>query len=213
MEMTWSGNWNAIKLRWLGHSCFRVEYGGSAVVIDPFALGSVPGLRDIQETADGALCSHEHHDHNYREGVELTGKGAGMKITPLASFHDDTQGSQRGPNLIHLLEAGGVRVAHMGDIGCMPAPAILEKLRGVDAVMIPVGGHYTVGPKEALEIVQQIGPRVVIPMHYRSESFGFDVIGPVEDYLEICGPWRRYPGPEIVITPEMEPHTAVLTYQ
>ena len=135
-----------------------------------------------------------------------------IQVTPLESFHDGERGQLRGPNTMYLLEGGGVRAAHLGDIGCMPEPSLLERLQGLDAVMLPVGGHYTVGPQEAQAIVEAIQPRVVIPMHYRSERFGFDVIGPVEDFLKICGPWKRYESDSIEIRPGMEAHTAVLTY-
>ncbi len=100
----------------------------------------------------------------------------------------------------------------MGDIGCMPSPEVIEALRGVDAMLIPVGGYYTVGPKEAMEIVEATAPRVVIPMHYRSPDFGFDVLGPVEDFLALCGNWRKAERNSIDITPDTEPGTVVLQY-
>lgn len=202
-----------MKLRWLGHACFRVECGGYSIVIDPFAPGSVPGCRDVHETANRVLCTHQHHDHNYAQGVAIVETdGEPIRVTALESFHDGEQGRLRGPNTMYLLEGGGVRAAHLGDIGCMPDPCQLKRLQGLDAVMVPVGGHYTVGPREAQNILEAIRPRVVIPMHYRSERFGFDVIGPVEDFLELCGPWNRYEGDSIAIEPGMEAHTAVLAY-
>lgn len=201
-----------IKLTWLGHSCFRAECATSKIIIDSFAPGSVPGLRDIHEQAQMALCSHEHHDHNYREGVTLTGAESEIDVQSYPSFHDDCQGEKRGPNSIHVLSDGSVRIAHMGDIGCMPSPEVIEALRGVDAMLIPVGGYYTVGPKEAMEIVEATAPRVVIPMHYRSPDFGFDVLGPVEDFLALCGNWRKAEGNSIDITPDTEPGTVVLQY-
>ena len=107
----------SIQIQWLGHSCFRVECQGYAVVLDPFEPGSVPGLRDIRQTADQVLCSHQHHDHNYRAGVALRQDGPAnpFTITALPSFHDGCGGAKRGPNTIHLLEAQGLRVAHLGD--------------------------------------------------------------------------------------------------
>ncbi len=201
-----------IKLTWLGHSCFRAECATSKIIIDSFAPGSVPGLRDIHEQAQMALCSHEHHDHNYREGVTLTGGESEIDVQSYPSFHDDCQGEKRGPNSIHVLSDGSVRIAHMGDIGCMPSPEVIEALRGVDAMLIPVGGYYIVGPKEAMEIVEATAPRVVIPMHYRSPDFGFDVLGPVEDFLALCGNWRKAEGNSIDITPDTEPGTVVLQY-
>ena len=117
------------------------------------------------------------------------------------------------PNTIHLLEAGGLRVAHMGDAGCMPSPEILERLQELDAVMLPVGGYYTVGPEEAQAIVEAIHPRVVIPMHYRSDRFGFDVLAPVEKFLDLnAGHWMRYDTDTLEIHGGMSHHVAVLTY-
>ena len=198
-------------ITWLGHSCFRVTCGDSIVVLDPYEPGSVPGCGDICETADQVLCSHEHHDHNYRAGVRLSGRGKGaIQVTALPWYHDDCQGKKRGPSTIYLLEGGGVRVAHFGDVGCMPSQEIVEQLRGVDAALLPVGGFYTVGPQEAKEIVDAIRPRVVVPMHYRSESFGFDVIGPVEDFLALCQNVKRYDSATLEIVPQMEEQTAVL---
>ena len=128
-------------ITWLGHSCFRVTCGDSIIVLDPYEPGSVPGCGDICETADQVLCSHEHHDHNYRAGVHLTGRGEGaIQVTALPWYHDDCEGKKRGPSTIYLLEGGGVRVAHFGDVGCMPSEEIVEQLRGVDAALLPVGG-------------------------------------------------------------------------
>ena len=80
-------------ITWLGHSCFRVECGDYAVVLDPYEPGSVPGCGDVRETADQVLCSHEHHDHNYRGGVTLTGRGEGpIQVTALPWYHDDCEG-------------------------------------------------------------------------------------------------------------------------
>lgn len=204
----------SIQIKWLGHSCFRVECDGYAVVLDPFEPGSVPGCQDINETADQVLCSHEHYDHNYRQGVVLRqdGRKNPFTIKALDSFHDDCQGAKRGPNLIHLLEADGLRAAHFGDVGAMPSSQVLEQLQGLDAIMLPVGGFYTVGPKEAQAIVEAISPRVVIPMHYRSDRFGFDVLGTVEEFLEICGRWVRCDSDTLEVVPEMSHYTAVLTY-
>lgn len=204
----------AIQIKWLGHSCFRVECEGYAIVLDPFEPGSVPGFRDIQETADQVLCSHEHHDHNFRAGVTLRENSPQnpFTVTALPSYHDDCQGTKRGPNTIHLLEAQGLRVAHLGDVGGMPSTEVLEQLKNLDAVMVPIGGFYTVGPKEAQAIVEAIAPRVVIPMHYRSQTFGFDVLGTLEGFLEVCGRWVRCDTDTLEVTPNMSHYTALLTY-
>lgn len=204
----------AIQLNWLGHSCFRVQAHGFTIVLDPFAPGSVPGYRDIDEKADLVLCSHDHHDHNHRAAVTLITpqKENPFTITTLSSFHDDQDGAQRGPNTITILECNGVRVAHMGDIGCMPGTLALEKLSGVDMLLLPVGGYYTVGPKEAKAIADAVSPRAVIPMHYRSDRFGYDVIGPVEEFLRLYDSYKTLDGSSVEITPDGPSGVVVLSY-
>ena len=206
---------SAIQIQWLGHSCFRVECQGYVIVLDPFAPGSVPGCKDIQNVeADQVLCSHEHGDHNYRAGVILRENGPEnpFTITALPWYHDYQQGALRGPNTIYVLEAQGLRVAHFGDVGCMPSQEVLDQLKNLDAIMLPVGGHFTVGPQEAMDIVKAIQPRVVIPMHYRSDEFGFEVLGTVGAFLEVCGKWVRCDTDTLEVTPNMSQYTAVLTY-
>ena len=206
---------SAIQIQWLGHSCFRVECQGYVIVLDPFAPGSVPGCKDIQNVeADQVLCSHEHGDHTYRAGVILREDSPEnpFTITALPWYHDDQQGALRGPNTIYVLEAQGLRVAHFGDVGCMPSQEVLDQLKNLDAIMLPVGGHFTVGPQEAMDIVKAIQPRVVIPMHYRSDEFGFEVLGTVGAFLEVCGKWVRCDTDTLEVTPNMSQYTAVLTY-
>lgn len=192
----------SIQIRWLGHSCFRIERGNYAIVLDPFEPGSVPGLAPIDEKADLVLCSHDHYDHNCRAAVKLpeTPRENPFRVTALSSYHDDKQGELRGKNTIYLLEADGIKLVHFGDIGCMPSELILEKLRGADVILLPVGGHYTVGPAEAKAIADAVQPKAVIPMHYRSEAFGFDVLGPVEDFLALCGEHVQAPADTMEIT-------------
>ena len=206
---------SSIQIQWLGHSCFRVECQGYVIVLDPFSPGSVPGCKDIQNVeADQVLCSHEHGDHNYRAGVILREDGPEnpFTVTALPWYHDGQQGAQRGPNTIDVLEAQGLRVAHFGDVGCMPSQEVLDQLQNLDAIMLPVGGHFTVGPQEAMDIVKAIQPRVVIPMHYRSDEFGFEVLGTVGAFLDVCGKWVHCDTDTLEVTPNMSHYTAVLTY-
>lgn len=206
---------SSIQIQWLGHSCFRVECQGYVIVLDPFSPGSVPGCKDIQNVeADQVLCSHEHGDHNYRAGVILREDGPEnpFTVTALPWYHDGQQGAQRGPNTIYVLEAQGLRVAHFGDVGCMPSQEVLDQLQKLDAIMLPVGGHFTVGPQEAMDIVKAIQPRVIIPMHYRSDEFGFEVLGTVGAFLDVCGKWVHCDTDTLEVTPNMSHYTAVLTY-
>ena len=200
---------------WNGHSCFALDTAQGAVVLDPYQDGSVPGLSPLRLSADLVLCSHGHRDHGARETVTLTGRPFSLQVEELPTFHDPEGGALRGPNTIHIISAEGLRVAHLGDLGCDLTPEQADKLAGLDALMIPVGGYYTIDAQQARAVAQALKPRVVIPMHYRSPAFGYDVIGPLEDYLALCGGENvvRYPGSALELTKDTPAQTAVLTYQ
>lgn len=200
-----------MRLTWLGHSCFKVESGGYTIVLDPYEDGSVPGCAPVRESADEVLCSHEHFDHNFRDGVTLKKSGAApIKVDTILTYHDDKKGTLRGSDKIHILDDGQVKVAHMGDLGCELEPEQAEKLKGLDAVLIPVGGYYTIDALQAKKLIDQIKPKVTIPMHYRGEGFGFDVLGTVEDYTKQCSDVEDYPTNVIEIEKDTKRQTAVL---
>lgn len=200
-----------MKITWLGHSCFKVETEGYAIVLDPYEDGSVPGCLTVREEADEVLCSHEHFDHNFRGGVTLRKHGPSpVKVEVISTWHDDKKGEKRGTNKIHILDDGQARVAHLGDLGCELEPEQKEKLKGLDAVLIPVGGYYTIDGAQARKLVEEIKPRVTVPMHYRGEGFGFDVLGTVEDYTRFCGDVKIYEENSIEITKDTPSQTAVL---
>lgn len=205
-----------MEVKWLGHACFKLTHEGYSVVIDPFQPGSVPGLRDIQETADMVLCTHGHYDHNYAEGVKLTGNSerGEFKVTKLTVCHDDAGGSLRGMSDILLLEIDGYRVAHFGDIGCALTDEQKDMLRGLDLAMIPVGGYYTIDAAQAARMVRDLSPAVVIPMHYTGDSYGFDEIGRVEAFIELFDEERVQVVNSNTVTIEknMPAQVIVLTY-
>ena len=174
-------------LTWLGHSCFKIEKEGYTVIVDPYKDDSVPGLRKIRETADLVFCSHEHGDHCGRECVKIREGGKNpFQITEIPTYHDDSEGSQRGKNIIRIFDDGEARIAHFGDLGCLLTPEQEELLGGLDLVLIPVGGFYTIDGETAAEIVKRIKPKKVIPMHYRDSKrgYGYEVIGPVQPFTK-----------------------------
>lgn len=171
-----------MKLTWLGHSCFLLETTSGSVVFDPYAPQSVPGLLLPPLTADAVLCSHGHRDHNYARAVRLSGKEPSFSVRRMESFHDDRQGALRGENLISTVEAEKMRIVHLGDLGMMPDAGQLDALRRADLLMIPVGGYYTIDAKTALALVKELSPRIVVPMHFRGEGFGYDVIATVDEF-------------------------------
>lgn len=198
-----------MKITYLAHSCFAVEENNYRVVFDPYKPGSVPGCKDLQVTANKVICSHGHGDHNAAEQVEVVPGGeCPFAITTIKSYHDDKKGLLRGRNNITILR-GEVSLAHMGDIGCELKDDQYRELAGVDVLLIPVGGHYTIDAAQAKAMADRIGARVVIPMHYRGDGFGYDVIGPVTEFTKLCKDVKYY-GDEIEVTPETEKQTAVL---
>lgn len=198
-----------MKITWYGHACFLLESDCGSVVFDPYAPGKVPGWTLPELSADLVLCSHGHGDHNYAAGVSPTGAAFRGAVTKLPSFHDDRGGALRGENTITLVEAEGLRVVHMGDIGCMLTEEQRAALGRVDVLMIPVGGHYTVDAAGAWEIVRAIGPGIVIPMHFRGRGFGYDVISTVEPFLKLAGNVKEIDGMSYTVDLADAPTTIV----
>jgi len=198
-----------MKITYLAHSCFLVEEKGYRVVFDPYKPGSVPGCRSLNVSANQVICSHGHSDHNATDQVRVVDGGVcPFEITTIKSYHDDKKGLLRGRNNITILR-GEVSLAHMGDVGCKLKDDQYRQLAGVDVLLIPVGGHYTIDAAEAKKMADKIGARVVIPMHYRGDGFGYDVIGPVTDFTKLCDNVQYY-GDEIEVTPATEKQVAVL---
>ncbi len=173
-----------VKIEYFGHACFRLTGLGQRVVLDPYEDGSVPGCPDLRLDAEFVYCSHAHHDHNAVHCVALRDGGAPrFGLTELETDHDDAGGSKRGKNTIRVFDFGSVRVAHFGDLGRELTPEEAKALQGLDCALIPVGGFFTIDAKQAAAIAKAIQPRMVIPMHYRTESTGFDVIADIDDAL------------------------------
>ncbi len=176
-----------MKLTWIGHSCFKIEKDGYTVILDPYEDGSVPGLPPMREKANLVLCSHGHSDHNAVDLVEIEEAGENpFTITTIDTYHDDTQGSQRGPSRIHIFEDGETKVIHLGDLGCELTPDQLEQIRGADVILIPVGGFFTIDANQAAELIEEVQPKIAIPMHYRDElmGFGYDEIDTVDEFMD-----------------------------
>lgn len=201
-----------MKLTWFGHACFKLDNNGYTVVFDPYRKGTVPGLSLPRIEADMVLCSHQHADHNgVSEVIMKKGGVSPYKITKIAAFHDGQHGKLRGQNIIHILDDGSFRIAHMGDLGCPLTKEQADMLSNLDVCMIPVGGFYTIDAKQAKEIVRLIKPRVVIPMHYRGKSFGLDPLDTVDTYTSLCDDVVKYDSNVLDISKEMASQTAILS--
>lgn len=173
-----------IKIEYLGHSCFRLN---DELVIDPYRDGSVPGLPPLRVSAAKVICSHEHADHSGLECVEVDGsRGCGFKILEVPSFHDDAGGILRGPNTIFVISRDGEKLVHLGDLGHFPNEEQLAAISGADYLLIPVGGHYTIDAKTAVEICLAAQPKCIIPMHYRTAESGYSEIAEASEFLKLC---------------------------
>ena len=196
-----------MKIQWLGHSSFRI-IGSKTIITDPF--GDI-GLTFPEVRADIVTVSHGHHDHNAVElvkGEPAIVDDAGMhKVADVSvmgynTSHDEVQGAKRGGNIIYIIQMDGYRIAHLGDLGCMPDDNVMGALARVDVLLIPVGGNYTIDAKLAAKIVSEVQPRTVIPMHYKTPSLQVAVAG-VEDFLSGMENVQHISGCEMEITPMM----------
>lgn len=177
-------------ISYIGHSSFKIRTKSATVITDPFDP-AVAGIKFPPQEADIVTISHDHADHNYLEKISgykkvVAGPGEyeimGISIIGISTFHDDKEGSERGKNTIYVYEAEGLRIVHLGDLGHALSESQIEALGEVDILMIPVGGVYTIGPKEASDLVSAVEPYFVIPMH-----FGGDKLQPLEAFLKEVG--------------------------
>lgn len=181
-----------MKLQWIGHACFRIEGSdGTAILTDPYDE-SVP-YKAPEGPAHIVTVSHEHFDHNAVGRVKgrpevVRGIGEktvrGISFRGIAAYHDQKGGRDRGQDVIFRFTVDGIGLAHFGDLGHTLNAEQLKPLQDVEVALLPVGGHFTIGAKEAVELVKSL-PRlkVVVPMHFRTEVLKDWPIRPVEEFL------------------------------
>ncbi|QQG41446.1 MAG: MBL fold metallo-hydrolase [Candidatus Woesebacteria bacterium] len=185
-------------ITYLGHSSFRIKTKTATVITDPFDPKTV-GLKYSGIDGDIVTVSHDHNDHNAANLVSgakkvVTGPGEyeiqGVSIVGYPSFHDSKTGDERGKNTIYVYEAEGLRLVHLGDLGHTLSEDLINEIGDVDVLMIPVGGEFTIGPREASETVNKIEPFFVMPMHYQTGGLNpttFAKLLPVEEFLKESG--------------------------
>ena len=180
-------------ITWLGHSCFKIKGKQVAIITDPFPpdLGYSLG----KPAADIVTVSHQHPSHSYVSGVDgepraVTGPGeyeiGGVLIIGIAAFHDEERGKQRGKNTVYLMEVDGVSVCHLGDLGHVLTAEQVEEIGDVDVLLLPVGGVSTINAEMAAEVIRQLEPKVVVPMHYKTPAISRE-LQPVEKFLKEMG--------------------------
>ena len=164
-------------ITWLGHACFKIQsknHEDVTILCDPF--DKTIGLKVPRAAADILTVSHEHFDHNHRASAKgdvfiIDGPGEyevkGVYIYGISSWHNTKDEEDRGPNTIYRFEMEEMSLVHLGDLGHNLTNLQLEKLQKVDILFIPVGGVYTINAKKAVEVINQVEPRIVIPMHHK----------------------------------------------
>lgn len=172
-----------MKVTWLGHACFKIEDLGNTIIVDPYAPNVVPGFDDgIHQSADAVYCSHDHADHNFTDGITITDNPLNYEIEIIDSFHDDCLGNKRGSNKIFKFTFNGTTITHLGDLGHRLDKTQISQLKDTNILLIPVGGFYTIDADTAIEIINELQPEITIPMHYRSNDFGYDVIDTIDNF-------------------------------
>ena len=201
-------------IKYLGHSSFRLRGKNAAVVTDPFDP-KIVGQAYPKVSADVITVSHDHADHNKRglvaprtEGVlpvVVVGPGEyevkGVKIYGYQTFHDAKNGEERGKNTAYVINIDDINILHCGDLGHIFSEVQLEEMGEVHILIVPVGGHFTINEKEALSVVRQIDPHIVIPMHYNESGKAemFNALAGVDSFLKEIGKTVE-PTPKLTIT-------------
>ncbi len=194
-----------MEITWLGHSCFRVKGKEVTLVTDPFneSIGYPLG----KLAANIITLSHNHRGHScvsiVEDGPKVLSKPGeyeigGVFITGIGTFHDSEQGKIRGKNTAYLIEMDDVRLCHLGDLGHVPSPRQIEDLGNIEVLFIPVGGISTIDAKTAAEVVRFLNPRIIIPMHYRTEVVTW--LEPLDKFLEEMGLNKLVPQSKFHIT-------------
>jgi len=194
-----------MKVKWLGHSCFLItSKGGVRIITDPYAVAEDISYSPIKETADVVVISHGHDDHSNVSAVQgkpevIEGSGTktakGIQFRGIATYHDASQGQQRGPNTVFCFTIDDMKLCHLGDLGHLLSPGQVNEIGAVDILLVPVGGFYTIDASVASQVCNQLKPKVVIPMHFKTPRCAYPIAG-VEDFLKGKKNVRKVSGSE-----------------
>jgi L-ascorbate metabolism protein UlaG (beta-lactamase superfamily) len=182
-----------MKVNWLGHACFLItSQEGLRVITDPYAVGGGINYSPIKETADVVVVSHDHGDHNNVSTVQgkpeiVKGSGRksvkGIQFKGVATSHDATQGQQRGTNTVFCFAMDGIKLCHLGDLGHVLSSGQITEIGAVDMLFVPVGGLFTIDALVASQVCDQLKPKIIIPMHFKTPKCAYPIAG-VEDFLK-----------------------------
>lgn len=210
-----------MEINWLGHSCFRIKGARATVITDPYSPSS--GYSLGKQTARIVTVSHQHPGHSYSSGISgeprvVKGPGeyeiSGVMIIGWPTFHDGEKGKTRGKNTVYLMEIDELSVCHLGDLGHTLTAEQAEELGNIDVLMLPVGGVSTINASGAAEVVRQLEPKIIIPMHYKTLLLKRE-LDPVDKFLTEMGVKEISPQPKLSVTKANLPLTTqvfVLNY-
>lgn len=206
-----------MKIKWLGHATFVITtQNGKVILVDPYESGCYgDALRypRITAEADVVTVSHQHTDHN--NSKMLSGKPqvinkdgehevSGMKIKGIPTYHDTSQGKERGENTVFVYDVDDLKLVHLGDLGHMLTKEQLDKIGKVDILMIPVGGCFTIDAQQASEIARTLDARIVIPMHYKTDLVDFPIAS-VDDFISGKDNVKSWNTSEVSVTRDQLP--------
>jgi L-ascorbate metabolism protein UlaG (beta-lactamase superfamily) len=202
-----------MEITWLGHSCFKIKGKQVTIITDPFSadLGYSMG----KSTADIVTISHQHSGHSNSAEIGgnpkiISGPGeyeiSGVLVIGLDTFHDAEKGQKSGKNTTYVIDLEEITICHLGDLGHTLSSDLLEELGKIDILMVPVGGFSTINATAAAEVVRQIEPRIVLPMHYKT-LLSTRELEPVDRFLKEMGVDQIAPQPKLTVTRTNMPET------
>lgn len=209
-------------IKYLGHSSFLFKADdGTTVLTDPYKPGAYGGALTyaaITDSADIVILSHEHEDHadlqslpNQPLVVRSEARVRGIEFDVVPTYHDNAGGKERGKNRLTCFIMDDIRVCHAGDLGHVLSEQQVRDAGVVDVLLLPVGGRFTIGPAEATRVMDQLRPKVVIPMHFKTDKCGFP-IEPVNLFLEGKSEIKRSPTSEVILHKKDLPASCTVLY-
>lgn len=199
-----------MEIVWFGHSCFQLRGKSVTLITDPFSpqagLPTGDASRLGKVSASIVTISHDHPGHNYAVGVGgnprvVQGPGeyeiSDVLITGVASYHDNERGKQLGRNTIYIIHMDDIVICHLGDLGHTLQEEQLEEVADADVLLVPISGQHTINASQAAEVISQVEPRVVIPMHYAPDAEG--VPNPLDKFCREMGVEATHSQPRLAV--------------
>ena len=181
-----------MKVKWLGHASFLItSEAGLKIITDPYPQGSGLSYTPINEAADVVLMTHDHFDHNNISSVTgnpevITGSGVktvkGVQFRGIDTYHDGSQGKERGANTAFCFSVDGIKLCHLGDLGHSLSQEQIVEIGNVDILFIPIGGVFTIDAKMAGPVSDDLKPKVVMPMHYKTAKCDWP-LNTIDDFV------------------------------